>query len=134
MNINPKNDYQRIHLLVSFLTDTTHGERDYTYTTIDGFKAFKFRCPLCGDAKTSSEAKLFPKRVAKWEEHLNGVWKKEYKTEWKYLCNKGKNTCDCRGIHTFQHFYACYRGFCEGSSRHNDGKIRLSEKKQQIWS
>ena len=47
MNINPKNDYQRIHLLVSFLTDTTKGERDYTYTTIDGFKAFKFACPIC---------------------------------------------------------------------------------------
>ena len=127
---NPqKSDAEHIDLILPFLIDSNP---NYRYTTIDGFKAFKFRCPLCGDAKTTSEAKLFPKRVAKWKEHLNGVWKKEYKTEWKYLCNKGKNTCDCRGIHTFEHFYACYRGFCEGSSRHNDGKIRLSEKKQHF--
>ena len=74
---NPqKSDAEHIDLILPFLID---GNPNYRYTTIDGFKAFKFRCPLCGDAKTTSEAKLFPKRVAKWKEHLNGVWKKEYK-------------------------------------------------------
>ena len=101
MNLNPKTDYQRIHLLVSFLTDTTHGERDYTYTTIDGFKAFKFACPICSPDGKRKTAKIFPKRVEDW--------KGDYPKKWFYLC-KGAPNCSCNGRHSLDYFISKYMG------------------------
>jgi hypothetical protein len=99
MNLNPKTDYQRIHLLVSFLTDTTHGEKDYTYTTIDGFKAFKFACPICSPDGKKKNAAIFPKRMEDW--------KGEYPKRWFYLC-KGESTCACKGLQSVNKFTSTY--------------------------
>ena len=57
-----KSDYQNINLLVQSLTHA-EDERDYTYVTIDGLKAFSLACPLCSPDSKRKTAKIFPKII-----------------------------------------------------------------------
>ena len=93
-----KSDYQNINLLVQSLT---HGadERDYTYVTIDGFKAFRFACPICSPDSKRRNGSIFPKRMEDW--------KGEYPKRWFYLC-KGESTCACKGLQSVNKFTSTY--------------------------
>ena len=53
-----KTDYQNIHMLVESLTPS-NDERDYTYVTIDGFKAFRFACPICSPDSKKRKGSIF---------------------------------------------------------------------------
>ena len=91
-------DYQNINFLVKSFTDTTC-EKDYTYVTIDGFKAFRFACPICSPDSKKRNASIFPKRKEDW--------KGEYPKKWFYLC-KGQPTCACKGLQPVDRFISTY--------------------------
>ena len=93
-----KSDYQNIHMLVESLTPSID-ERDYTYVTIDGFKAFRFACPICSPDSKKRNGSIFPKRMKDW--------KGNYQKKWFYLC-KGQSNCACKGLHSLDYFISNY--------------------------
>ena len=93
-----KSDYQNIHMLVESLTPSID-ERDYTYVTIDGFKAFRFACPICSPDSKKRNGSIFPKRMKDW--------KGNYPKKWFYLC-KGQSNCACKGLHSLDYFISNY--------------------------
>tara|TARA_Y100001937_G_scaffold126599_1_gene196250 strand:- start:37 stop:342 length:306 start_codon:yes stop_codon:yes gene_type:complete len=95
-----KSDYQNINLLVQSLTHA-EDERDYTYVTIDGLKAFSLACPLCSPDSKRKTAKIFPKRIEDW--------KGDYPKRWFYLC-KGESNCACKGLQSLDQFVSHYCG------------------------
>ena len=53
-------------MLVESLTPSID-ERDYTYVTIDGVKAFRFACPICSPDSKKRNGSIFPKRMKDWK-------------------------------------------------------------------
>ena len=74
-------------------------ERDYTYVTIDGFKAFRFACPICSPDSKKRNGSIFPKRMEDW--------KGDYPKKWFYLC-KGQPTCACKVLQPVDRFISTY--------------------------
>ena len=128
LTLPPYKAEMKDEVLMNFLhPHLTAFNKTETKIKSDGNIGFHLDCPFCG----CSDAKIFSKKVKK-KKKVYDAWVEIELYDHYFLCNKGHKTCELRGLHTLKHFYRSYRGLCEGKSRHNDQKIRLSEKKQHF--
>ena len=70
-------EYYQIGNFVDVIT-LGQSEAAHKYTTIDGWKGFRFCCPICGDRDRGKKATIFP-RMTRSETGSNYL-------RWHYLC------------------------------------------------
>ena len=100
-------EYYQIGNFVDVIT-LGQSEAAHKYTTIDGWKGFRFCCPICGDRDRGKKATIFP-RMTRSDTGSNYL-------RWHYLC-KGHPTCEASGLHSLEYavrkYFPTYSWFVE---------------------